>query len=39
MWSLNITTGIENEATFSTILKLKNTSVDIEDEGAETSPV
>ena len=31
MWSLILTTGVENNATFITI-KLKNTGVDIEDE-------
>ena len=43
MWSLNLTNDVENNSTFITIefvhLKLKNTSVGIDDQAVETSPV
>ena len=43
MWSLNLTTSVENIATYITNelvqLKLKNTCADIEDEAVEVSPV
>ena len=39
MWSLNLTTSVENNATYITNafvqLKLKNTCADIEDEAVE----
>ena len=43
MWSLNLTTSIENNAIFITNeflqLKLKNTCADIENEAVEISPI
>ena len=43
MWSLDLTSGIENNETFITLnfvqLKLKNTRVDIEDKVVETFQV
>ena len=43
MWSLDLTTGVENNESFITLnfvqLKLKNTRLDIEDEVVETFQV
>ena len=43
MWSLNLTTSVENNATYITNefvqLKLKNNCANIEDEAVEVSPV
>ena len=43
MWSLNLTTSVENIATYITNelvqLKLKNTCADIEDEAVKVSPI